>query len=201
VQILTAEPEPPSRFRPEVDAAIDAICLKAMAKDYRARFASMSDFGKALRSYLQGPPSAAAPRKSVPAPRTLLPGKSGVLVVAAPPPPQITIGADKIEFACPRCQLPVRTPLATAGKKGMCPNCGVVVQIPAVPQTPNSAVNRTTNAPAQSRKPGAAAPVKRIEFLCSHCGKTVATPASGAGKRGKCPSCGAVIDIPAAGRH
>src|SRR5262249_51623204 len=31
-KVLTDEPEPPSRRRPDIDAALDAICLKALAK-------------------------------------------------------------------------------------------------------------------------------------------------------------------------
>ena len=33
--------------------------------------------------------------------------------------------AAKVEFACPRCGRPVRTPATAAGKKGKCPSCGV----------------------------------------------------------------------------
>ena len=35
-----------------------------------------------------------------------------------------------IEFPCPECSHVVRTPDQTAGKKGRCPGCGMVVQIP-----------------------------------------------------------------------
>jgi serine/threonine protein kinase/tetratricopeptide (TPR) repeat protein len=53
-QILTKEPPPPSSHRPGLDAALEAICLKAMAKDPAQRYASMTEFADALRKYLKG---------------------------------------------------------------------------------------------------------------------------------------------------
>lgn len=35
-----------------------------------------------------------------------------------------------------------------------------------------------------------------IEFACTSCGKKMKTGAANAGKKGKCPKCGAVLDIP-----
>jgi len=55
--ILNAEPEPPSVHRPDLDSAIESICLKAMAKDPADRFDSMREFGKTLRTYLKDPGS------------------------------------------------------------------------------------------------------------------------------------------------
>ena len=53
-QILTVEPAPPSRRRAGVDPALEAICLKAMAKKAAARYASMDEFAAALTHYLGG---------------------------------------------------------------------------------------------------------------------------------------------------
>jgi serine/threonine protein kinase len=53
-QILTAQPEPPTRYQPRLDPAISAICLKAMAKDPSQRFASMRDFGEDVAGLLAG---------------------------------------------------------------------------------------------------------------------------------------------------
>jgi serine/threonine-protein kinase len=201
VQILTADPEPPSAEQPQVDAVIEAICLRAMAKEQRRRFASMRDFGRALRNYLQGPQPAespaAAPTPAAQPPaavaKPLRPGTSGVLVTAAPPTPE-TPSSDKIEFTCPHCSLPVRTPLATAGKKGKCPSCGAVFQIPS---SSTATTSGSGTKPAKPRAATGAKAAQRIEFACPQCRNTVATAASAAGKRGKCPSCGAVVDIPA----
>lgn len=38
----------------------------------------------------------------------------------------------------------------------------------------------------------------KIRFACSHCGHSVAVATAHAGKRGKCPKCGGIIEIPAA---
>ncbi len=52
-QILHVEPPPPSSFRAGLGPALEAICLRAMAKKARNRYASMADFAAALDSYLQ----------------------------------------------------------------------------------------------------------------------------------------------------
>jgi len=62
-QILAVEPEPPSRRRAGVDPALEAICLKAMAKKAAARYASMDEFAAALTNYLRG---GAAPPRPIP---------------------------------------------------------------------------------------------------------------------------------------
>jgi phage FluMu protein Com len=107
-----------------------------------------------------------------------------------------------IEFPCPGCQNLVRTPDSAAGKKGKCPECGTIVQIPSalapgpVPAAPIAKpVSRPAATPANPRK--AAAPPEAIEFFCTFCGGLVRTPAATAGKKGKCPHCQAVVQIPA----
>src|SRR5262249_21741483 len=77
-KVMSEEPPPPSQFQPHVDAKIEAICLKAMAKEPSARYASMADFAAAVADYLQEadqtltvdvrspavkPPAPAAPRR------------------------------------------------------------------------------------------------------------------------------------------
>lgn len=52
-QILHVEPDPPSKFRPEIDPRLEVICLTAMAKDPAARFASMAAFATAVDGYLR----------------------------------------------------------------------------------------------------------------------------------------------------
>lgn len=182
-QILTAEPTPPSRFQPHLDAAICSICLNAMAKDPTHRYASMREFGRALRAYLQA--GLAASQSGV-----------GLTTVAsetrAPEPPPPPTAPDKIEFACPDCGLPVRTPLATAGKKGKCPSCGTIVLIPELP--PGNPPGRSASDSTAARPRSTTA--ERIEFSCLHCGNLVRTPAGAAGKKGRCPSCSRIVDIP-----
>jgi serine/threonine protein kinase len=52
-KVLTDEPEPPSRRCPDIDAALDAICLKALAKRPADRYATVTDFAAALGDYLR----------------------------------------------------------------------------------------------------------------------------------------------------
>ncbi len=187
-QILTAQPSPPAKHRPELDAAISAISLKAMAKDPTQRFTSMQDFGQVLQAYLRVGPGG-------------VPSESGRLVVSTgkPSPPRSAVpltasparstpGSDKIEFACPKCKLPVRTPASTAGKKGKCPNCHAIVQIPK--QTSTAAKTEP------SRSGEAVHDARPIEFACSHCGQPVRTPPGTAGKKGRCPHCNRIVKIP-----
>jgi WD40 repeat protein len=70
-RVLLEEPPPPSRFRPDLDPALEAICLKAMAKKVEDRYASMAAFAGALQSYLRGTaPAAESPPAPVPASAT-----------------------------------------------------------------------------------------------------------------------------------
>lgn len=66
-QILHVEPEPPSKRRPNIDPQLEAACLKAMAKDPAARFASMKEFATAIDAAMRaptpaGPAAATKPR-------------------------------------------------------------------------------------------------------------------------------------------
>jgi serine/threonine protein kinase/transglutaminase-like putative cysteine protease len=75
-RVLMDEPPPPSQFRPDLDAELEAVCLKAMAKKVKDRYANMPDFAVALFEYLRtktGTSDAAAappPSAARPAPRT-----------------------------------------------------------------------------------------------------------------------------------
>jgi serine/threonine protein kinase len=55
-QIATDLPAPPSRHRPGLDPRLDAICLKALAKDSHDRWPSMAAFAEALDE-LDGSPT------------------------------------------------------------------------------------------------------------------------------------------------
>ncbi len=94
-----------------------------------------------------------------------------------------------IEFNCPQCTQQIRTPDATAGKRGKCPGCNAIVRIPAATEAA-----APQSAPAQP--PAEAAETGPIEFFCSLCGQLVRTPRAAAGKKGKCPHCQGVMQIP-----
>lgn len=51
--ILHKEPQPPSVVREDVDPQLEAICLKAMAKQSEDRYESMTAFADALADYLR----------------------------------------------------------------------------------------------------------------------------------------------------
>jgi serine/threonine protein kinase len=57
VQVMRGQPKPPSAIRADTDPGIEAICLKAMAKDPTERYQTMSEFAYSLREYLQNPDS------------------------------------------------------------------------------------------------------------------------------------------------
>ncbi|MFM8252512.1 MAG: YIP1 family protein [Planctomycetota bacterium] len=91
-----------------------------------------------------------------------------------------------LEFPCGNCGKVMRTPAQAAGKKGKCPACEHVFTIPAA----GSGGGASGGAAASGAVRGP------IEFACSNCGNTVKTPGSAAGKKGKCPRCQAIVDIP-----
>jgi len=47
-QILSSEPDAPSKHRPDLQPALEAICRKAMAKNPRERYGSMAEMARAL---------------------------------------------------------------------------------------------------------------------------------------------------------
>lgn len=61
-KVLTAQPEPPRAVRPDIDPRLEAVCLKAMAKQPVDRYASMAELAAALGDFqaatVQAAPSA-----------------------------------------------------------------------------------------------------------------------------------------------
>ena len=53
-QVLLDEPPPPSKFRPDLDTELEAICQKMMAKKVEGRYSSMTELAEALLDYLRG---------------------------------------------------------------------------------------------------------------------------------------------------
>ena len=46
-------PLPPSAHQPEIDPALDSICLKAIARDAKDRYQSMEEFAAYLDAYIE----------------------------------------------------------------------------------------------------------------------------------------------------
>jgi serine/threonine protein kinase/WD40 repeat protein len=71
-QVQHVAPEPPSKHRPDLDARLDRICLKAMAKLPRDRYGSMREFAYHLGEFLKDVSSGAfaegAPTPNIAAP-------------------------------------------------------------------------------------------------------------------------------------
>lgn len=67
VKIVMDPPPPPTRFRADLDPALEAICLRALAKKPDDRYPSMREFAAALEAWLAGTaPPAAAPNADKP---------------------------------------------------------------------------------------------------------------------------------------
>jgi predicted Ser/Thr protein kinase len=77
-QIMTQEPPRPSQVRPDLDAALDLICQKAMAKKVEDRFRSMGEFATALGHCIK------AERESQPAPEAIPMGAASPFPQAVP---------------------------------------------------------------------------------------------------------------------
>lgn len=109
-----------------------------------------------------------------------------------------------IQFHCQSCGKLVATPDAAAGKKGKCPYCAAVMQIPlASTATDEEPAPTPPPAPKAAPKPSAASslPVatvasEPISFPCPECQGTVRCPGTTAGKKGRCPHCQAIVQIP-----
>ncbi|MCU0880274.1 MAG: hypothetical protein MUF06_21080 [Pirellulaceae bacterium] len=120
-----------------------------------------------------------------------------------------------IEFACSSCRQTVRVADAAAGKKGKCPKCGTILDIPlaspaapaaspAAPARPKSAAasapQPVSNPAAKPAAQGAPKPTAKVSgnnvsFPCPSCAKPIVAPAALTGKKGKCPHCQAKVVI------
>lgn len=104
--IATQEPPAPRSLSPEVPAALEAICLKAMAKDPAVRYPSAADLADAVERFLRAP-SQAAGRTGV----HRRPWFAGLLVAAAATLAGIVVyvntgsGAAVIEVNDPQLQI------------------------------------------------------------------------------------------------
>ena len=86
-----------------------------------------------------------------------------------------------VEFACQQCRRDVQVPQTAAGKKGRCPHCQAIVQIPERSQP------LTRDRPTENGN---------VEFACQQCRRDVQVPQTAAGKKGRCPHCQAIVQIP-----
>lgn len=82
-----------------------------------------------------------------------------------------------IPFVCPGCGKHFRVPASAAGRRGRCPKCREVFEIPKA-------------------SIGLASKEHAIRFECVRCGRRISVSARDAGRTGKCPACGASLKVP-----
>lgn len=63
LQVMERDPLPPRLLNPNVDSALEAICLKALQKQPKLRYASAAEMAADLRAYLDGHRVAASSEK------------------------------------------------------------------------------------------------------------------------------------------
>ncbi len=104
-----------------------------------------------------------------------------------------------IRFDCGSCGKTLSIAAANAGKKGQCPQCGELMSIPLKSQD-SAAESRwkgtPTSPPGKPQQTRTKASGEKIEFHCSNCREIVRVGAAAAGKRGQCPRCKSVVQIP-----
>ncbi|MEV5484038.1 MULTISPECIES: protein kinase domain-containing protein [Streptomyces] len=83
-QHLTADPVPPSRLRPELPPAVDAVIVRALHKDRADRFADAAAMRTALSAAARATPPAPVPTPTARDPRA---GAAVPAAVASPAPP------------------------------------------------------------------------------------------------------------------
>src|SRR5262249_38652516 len=99
-----------------------------------------------------------------------------------------------IRYNCPRCKKPLESPASEGGTKKPCPSCGQRLQVPAAPPPPDPA----TSPAAQLNKTMLADTQPPIRYNCPNCKKPLESPATEAGTKKPCPSCGQRLQVPAA---
>src|SRR5262249_3973808 len=88
--ILNREPPRPSALRPGLDAALEALCLRAMARRPEDRFPDAAAFADALRGWLRSADATVAVGPAAPAPVAASPAPaapSATLPAPTPRPP------------------------------------------------------------------------------------------------------------------
>jgi serine/threonine-protein kinase len=168
-QVLTHEPTPPSKLRPELGIAdaVEAVVMRAMEKDRSRRYQTMAELERDLERLLAGDQNVGFPRVTGPRPAAaagpqrwpLLLGAGGVLVVGM-----------TVALALPSKQPPAPAPPAVAPP--------ILVQPPPPAPAPPAPVARP--APAAVAPPALApsAPVRKKARVRNESAAVKAAPAA-----------------------
>jgi serine/threonine protein kinase len=89
VQILTTEPERPSRLRPDLSPRLEAIIRQAMAKQSQNRYASADRLAEDLDAYLQGAAGVPRPASRIEQPSDQSGGASATALLVDVPAPRL----------------------------------------------------------------------------------------------------------------
>jgi TPR repeat protein len=108
-QAVHRAPPPPSQVRPGLDAGLEAICLKALAKRPQDRHADAAAFAAALRGWRMPAPSALAPPPAAP-PASGGKGRRRALAWAVGAASALAVGAALCLFAPPLLRGPGGNP-------------------------------------------------------------------------------------------
>lgn len=216
-QILSKEPEHPTKIRPQINPRLADITLKAMSKKADHRFGSMKDFSNAIAEFLKSKPEELGdkdrdkerivPEKPVPQPK-----KSDAALVSG-----LKLLSPNLELTCNCGQRMVAKP-QMAGLMVRCPRCANILQIPGAKSSGQQANVRCQQCgqqflarqelagkvvkcpmcgkPLTVPRPGAApSRLPQIEVTCT-CGQQFVARPDLAGKRVKCPACGRPLNVP-----
>jgi hypothetical protein len=131
--VFTTAAPPPSARRPEVDAVLDAICLRCLEKEPAARWPSAGALADALDAYLARPPG--APSRRRPRARRLVLGALAALGLAG-----AALGSAWVRRA-PATPVPAPAPVSVVATSSVAPPPRPPVGPPAASSPPVTPVS------------------------------------------------------------
>ena len=163
-----------------------------MAKNAAQRYASMRDFGNALRAYLQT--GTAASQSGVGLTAVAAAARTAASAPAPSAAPEPASFPDKIEFACPECGLTVGLRWRRGARKASVPVAVRSSRFRKVLPSPLPAARPTFHQSARVPSPLRSKSISRARTAAILSARRPAPP-----EERPCPSCSRVVDIPGLG--